>query len=80
MILFSIFMCDMLLILKKVYFIGYADDHTHFAVADNIKDVIPSFQEFDESLSIWFSNNKMKLNSDKCYLLLYTKEQTTLTL
>ena len=75
--LFNIFMRGMFLILKTVYFTGYADDNTPFAVADNIKDVIRSLEEVGENRLTWFSNNQMKLNPDKCHLLLNTKQQTT---
>ena len=77
-LLFNIFMCDMFLILKAVYFTGCAYDNTPFAVADNIKDVIRSLEEVRENLITWFSYNRMKLNPDKCHLLLNTKEQTNL--
>ena len=37
-LLFNIFMCDMFLIPKTVYFTSYADDNTPPAVADNIEN------------------------------------------
>ena len=36
-LLFNIFMCYMLIILKDTYFTGYADDNTPFVVRDNIQ-------------------------------------------
>ena len=77
-LLFSIFMCDMFLILKTVYFTGYADDNIPFAVPDNINDIIWSLEEVGENLIAWFFNNQLKLNPDKCHLLLNPKEQATL--
>ena len=77
-LLFNIFMCHIFLILKTIYFTGYADDNTPFAVADDIEDVIRSLKEVLENLITWFFNNQLKLNPDKCHLLLKTKEQTTL--
>ena len=67
-------MCDMFLILKTIY---YADD-TPFAVTDHIEDVMRSFEEVGENHITWFSDNQMKLNPDKCLLLLNNKDQTTL--
>ena len=67
-------MCDMFLILKGTYFTGYAYDNTSFVVRDNIKDVIKALEEIGESLVNWFSNNEMKLNTDKCHLLLNSQE------
>ena len=47
-------MCDMFLILKTVYYTGYADDNTPFTVADDIKDLIWSLKETDGILSLGF--------------------------
>ena len=66
------------LILKGTYFTDYADDNTPFVVRDNIKDVIKALEEIGESLVNWFSNYEMKLNSDKCHLLLNSQEPNTL--
>ena len=77
-LLFNIFICDMFLILEGTYFTGYADDNTPFVVRDNIKDVIKALEEIGENLLSWFSNNEMKLNTDKCHLLLNSQEANTL--
>ena len=77
-LLFNIFMCDMFLILKATYYIGYADDNTPFVVRDNIADVIKTFGEIGENLVIWFSNNEMNLNTYKYHLLLNSQEPNTL--
>ena len=71
-------MCDMFLILKATYFTGYADDNTPFMVRDNIADVIKVLEEIRENLLNWFSNNEMKINTDKCHLLLNSQERNTL--
>ena len=67
-------MCDMFLILKDTYFTGYADDNTPFVVRDNIADVIKALDEIGENLLNLFSNNEMKLNTNKCHLLLHCQE------
>ena len=63
-------MSDMLRTLKTIYFTDYADDNTPFAVRDNITDLVKALQEIGENFVSWFSNNEMKLNTDKCHLLL----------
>ena len=45
---------------------------------DNIADVIKAFGEIGENLVNWFSNNEMKLNIDKCRLILNSQEPNTL--
>ena len=47
-------------------------------VRDNIPDVISALEEIGEKLLIWLSDNQMKLNTDKCNLLLNTQDQTFL--
>ena len=79
-LLFNIFMCDIFLILKTVYFTGYADDNTPLVVADNMNDIIRSLEEVGENIITWFFKNPMKLNPDKCHLLLSTKEEITLNI
>ena len=79
-LLLDIFMCDMFLILKATYFSGYADDNnTPFVVRDDdITDVIKALEEIGENLVNWISNNEMKLNTNKCHLLLNSQEPNTL--
>ena len=67
-------MRDMFLTLKATYITGYADDNTAFVVRDNIADVIKALEEMREDLFNWFLNNKMKLNTNKCRLLLNIQE------
>ena len=71
-------MCDMLLILKATYFTGYVDDNTPFVVRDNIADIMKALEKIGENLVNWFSDNEMKLNTDKCHLLLNSQEPNTL--
>ena len=66
-------MCDMFLILKTTYFTGYGDDNTPFVVRD-----LEALEEIGENLVNWFSNNEMKLNTDKCHLPLNSQEPNTL--
>ena len=63
-------MCDMFLILNTTYFSGYADGNSPFVVRDNIADVIKALEEIGVNILNWFSNNEIKLNTDKCHLLL----------
>ena len=67
-ILFNIFICDMFLFLHVTLFIGYSDDNTPFVVRENVPDVISALEEIGQKRLIWFSENQMKLNTDKCQL------------
>ena len=73
-------MCGIFLNLKTTYFTGYADDNTPFVVRDNIANFIKSLEETGEKILNWFSNNEMKLNTNKCHLLLNSQEPNMLKL
>ena len=77
-ILFNIFMYDMSLFLHEAQFTGYGNDSTPFVVRDNIPDVMSALEEIGEKILIWFSDNQMNLNTDKCHLLMNTQEQNFL--
>ena len=76
-LLFNIFICDMFLILKATHFTSYADDNTPFVIRDDIADVIKVLEEIGENLLNWFSNNEMKLNTNKCHRRLKIQEHNT---
>ena len=77
-LLFNIFMCDMFLILKTTSFTGYADDNTPFVVRENTTNVIKALEDIGENLIKWFSDNQMKLNTDKCHVLLNSQGPNTI--
>ena len=41
-LVFNIFLCDLLWIMRETEFASYADDNTHYALGDSINDVIKS--------------------------------------
>ena len=45
---------------------------------DNITDVIKALEEIEENLVNWFLNYEMKLNTNKCHLLINSQEPNTL--
>ena len=74
-ILFNIFICAMLLFLHVAQFTGYTDENTPFEVRDNIPDVISALAlEIGEKIVIWLPDNQIKLNTNKCHLLLNTQD------
>ena len=77
-LLFNIFMGDMFLILKPTYITGYADDNTPFVVWENITDILKALEEIGGNLVNWFLNNEIKINTDKCNLILNRQKPNTL--
>ena len=47
-------------------------------VWDNITDVIKALEEIGGNLVNWFLNNEIKVNTDKCNLILNRQEPNTL--
>ena len=74
-LLFNIFVCDLFLILDNSYFASYADDNSPYTINKNTDSVTKSLEELSIPLLSWFKENKLKLNSDKCHLIVSgTKE------
>ena len=71
-------MCDMFLILKIIIFTGYADDNTPFALRENTANFMKALEDIGENLIKWFSDNQMKLNTDKCHVLLNSQAPKTI--
>ena len=69
-LLFSIFLCDMFILLQDIEFMSYAYDTTPFSIANSIEKTISILEDISEELFQWFSSNQMKANEAKCHLLL----------
>ena len=55
---------------KDVNFAAYADDNTSYFCDKNLEVLLSKLQICALKLLEWFSNNYMKMNSDKCHLIL----------
>ena len=71
-LLFNIFLIDLFFIIEDTDIASYADDNTPYVIADNIDGVIKSLEEASEILFKWFNDNLMKINANKCHLLVQT--------
>ena len=69
-LLFNIYINDLFWINEQTNVCNYADDTTFYACHQELESVLLRL-EHDSLLAIeWFENNYMKLNSDKCHLLI----------
>ena len=67
--LFNIYLNDLFYLTESTEVCNFADDTTFFACDENLNSLIKRL-EHDSLLAIeWFQNNNMKLNQDKCHLL-----------
>ena len=68
-LLFNIYLNDLFYLAESTEVCNFADDTTFFACDKDLKTLI-SRLEHDSHLAIeWFESNYMKLNQDKCHLL-----------
>ena len=68
-LLFNIYINDLFLLLDDADIANYADDNTPFACGKSVAEVITQLQENFCKLSEWSKLNCLKLNDDKCHLL-----------
>ena len=65
----------MFFILNDVDTVGYAEDNTLYAIADDIKGFFRNYikiafsEKNSKALFVWFANNLLKSDADKCNLL-----------
>ena len=79
-LLFNIFICDLFLFFVDTEFASYADDNTPFAIGNSIDNVISNIKGASDNFFNWLEQNAMKGNSDKCHLLVSTKNKITTTI
>ena len=77
-LLFNIYINDLFYLTEMTDVCNFADDTTFFACDSNLKDLMQRL-EHDTKLAIeWFESNYMKLNEDKCHLLVAGHRYETL--
>ena len=60
---------------KNVNFATYADDNTPYFRDKNLEVHLKKLQIWALRLFEWFSNNYIKMNSDKCQLILSSNDE-----
>ena len=69
-LLFNIFINDIFLFVEKSEICNYADDNSLTVADANINTIITKLESDIQSLNIWFENNGMLLNGDKCQFMI----------
>ena len=69
-LLFNIYINDILHFVSKDDISNYADDNTPYSVETTIDSLVSSLENDTDTLIQWFSDNYLKLNADKCHLLI----------
>ena len=69
-LLFNIYLNDLFYFAESANICNFADDATFYACDKDLKSLINRLEQLPSYLAIgWFENNSMKLNQDKCHLL-----------
>ena len=76
-LLFDMFLCDLFLIINNIDFASYADDNTPYTT-DESADKVRQAWNRNKTLFMWFSDNQMKTDPDKCHSLISSTSQSEL--
>ena len=79
-LLFNIYLNDLFLFLNDSNICNYADDTTIYVCDRNNENVINRLENETQILSEWFQNNCMKLNGDKCHLMIFGEKSNDLSI
>ena len=67
---FNIYINDLLLSIQDTDICNYADDTTLYTCDNNLDNVLVRLENDSHIVIKWFTDNFMKLNTDKCHLLI----------
>ena len=76
-LLFIIYLNDLFFFLKDISICNFADDTTKHIFDESLENVLKSLEKNSLLAIGWFENSYMKLNTDKCRLIVsgYKHEQ-----
>ena len=67
--LFNIYLNDLFFFLQEIQVCNFADDTTLLICNESLEIVLNHLEKNSDLAILWFENNYMKLNTDKCHLL-----------
>ena len=78
-LLFNLFVNDIFWFSHRTKICNYADDITIFAYHPDLDTIIKQLEKDSSVLVKWFSDNFLKLNDDKCHLMIFGDKSTETT-
>ena len=78
--LHNIFTNDIFWFANHTNICNYADDTTVFACHSDLGTVIRQLQDDCSVIVKWFSDNILKLNDEKCHLMVFGDKNTEVTI
>ena len=79
-LLFNIFIDDIFHLLNETEICNYADDTTIYCSHQELREVILKLEKDTTEVSKWFEQNCMKLNEEKCHLLVLGEKETEISI
>ena len=79
-LLFNIFINDIFLLLNESEICNYADDTTIYCSHQELQEETLRLENDTVKLSNWFVENFMKLNEEKCHLLVFGEKDTEISI
>ena len=70
-LMFNIYLNDLFMFLERAKGCSYVDDTTIYVCGPNIETVIAHLEHDALKITEWFPDNFMKLNEDKCHLIVF---------
>ena len=74
-LLFNIYINDIFFFVREKDLANYADDNTPYTINASIECIIKTLENDATTLIKWFHDNYLKMNEDKCHLLLTNQEE-----
>ena len=73
-LIFDIYINDIFYFVNEDTVANFADDNTPYTIQNNIETLLNNLQSDSHTLLMWFDNNFLTLNADKCKLLVTKHE------
>ena len=68
----------MFIFLPNINITNFTDDTTPYEIDKSVEVLIEKRTDYVTILNMWFENNYMKSNDDKCKLIIYNKRKCTI--
>ena len=79
-LLFNIYLNDLFLFVSDSKICNYADDTTIYVCDRDHENIINRLENETLILSEWFQNNYMRLNGEKCHLMIFGEKSNNLSI
>ena len=79
-LLFNIYLNDLFMFVNVAQICNYADDTTIYACDSNIESITETLESDALKIAEWFRDNCMKLNEDKCHLMVFGDNSNDISL